>query len=269
MTKLLVIIFFVLCCISKNTTAQTSRYIHLLDDTSIHLKLNSWVNAIFKNPNPPKLYSYNFNYELPYVENLRNGFMDTFTVKNTKFRYRLSPDTSKNCIVEKLKDGKWKINFETNYSSYQDSFLCDVNNDGYLDFIEGGKWYSDAILFNPSTGEFDTLTEFSIGKWAILNKKNNIFCNSVEVHNVQEQSKLYTFRGIKQKVLYSLKFIYKENSSTFLRQINLYKGDIEDRSSRSILISKVKINIDDYEFDYLSYWKLNYKRLLENHKLCL
>jgi len=261
MMKPLVIIFLLLWCLSNHVIAQTSKYIHLLDDTSIHLKINEWVSSIYENTNPPKSYTYNFDYTLPYVENLRNGFMDTFAVANTKFRYRLNPDTSRNCIVEKFKNGEWIINFETNYSSYQDSFLCDVNNDGYKDFIEKDKWYSYAILFNPSTKEFDVSTGFGLNQWAILNKKEKIFCNSVEVHGGQEQSKLYVFNGVHQQVLYSLKFIYKQNYSTFLRQIKLYKGDIEDKDCKCTLINTIKINSNEYEFDYLSYWKRNYRKL--------
>ena len=262
--KVRFLLCFLVFCLPNYLTAQTSKYVRAINDTSIHLRINGWTNSIFENPNPPKSYTYNYDFGLPYVENLRSGFMDTFSIAKTQFRYRLSPDTSENCIVEKLENGNWRKIFQTYYSYYTEhyGFLCDVNLDGYEDFVEEYKWYSDAILLNPLTKEFDTSTKFSLDDWTIVDSTKKIFCNYREVHGVQEASSLYTFNGHKCSVLYSIKFIFKEADDPILKGVEIYKGDIENKDCKCALINTIKIRSKHYEFDYASFWRKRYKKLL-------
>ncbi|MDQ2751800.1 MAG: hypothetical protein M3R72_02130 [Bacteroidota bacterium] len=270
--KVQLLLCFLLFCLPKFFFAQTSKYIHNPHDTSFRIRsgYNYGTNSIFENPNPPKSYTYDYDFGLPYVENLENGFMDSFTIANTQFRFRISPDTSENCIVEKFENGDWRKNFKTDYSAYSEDyggFLSDVNNDGYEDFIEVYKWEEDAILFNPSTKEFDTSTLFDLNEWTLLDTLQNTFCDYKEVHDHQVSSHLYRFNGLKQKILFSVEFTTKEFSHEDLPviiRLDLYKGNFEADKNKA-LISSTRIHNKRYEFNYVTYWKKRYKKLLNYH----
>ena len=220
----------------------------------------------------PHTYNYHYDCRLQYIANLKIGFMDTFSLANERFRYRISPDTSKDCIIEKFENGEWKENIAVEHSRFTDIMLEDVNNDGYVDFIVKYQWWEYAYPFNPRKKIFEEKTSFELQyDRKLIDVHRNIYCDNVDIHG-EVCSHLYTFKGLNQKILYTLYFKELKDKNGYnthvFNAIELYKGEYEEyrKDLKPILIKRTKVHIDDcdsdYKFNYVRYWKRRYKKLL-------
>ncbi len=225
------------------------------------------LNSITK----PLFYHYQYNCSLQYYANLKLGFMDTFSLANEKFRYRISPDTAKDCILEKFENDEWKVNIAVDYTRFTDTMMEDINNDGYKDFIVSYQWWKYAYLFNPKKRIFEEETSFELQYYyKLIDTRRNIYCDNVYIHG-EICSHLYTFSGLKQQILYTLYFRQAKDADGFkthvIKAIELYKGEYDEsrKDTKPTLIRKTVVNKSDEEYDdfnYVGYWKKRYKALL-------
>ena len=187
-----------------------------------------------------------------------------FTVDNLQFRYSVKEtDTGMNCLVEKFDNGKWIKNLSYDYSYRTDSMFQDINNDGCPDIVNNWRNWCEAYLYNKVIKLFDTTSIELEYDRSLIDTSNNIYCNNRMIKETQEASRLYTFKGSKIEVLYSLKFKTKrvpDEDFPIITEFCLYKGDFENKYD-SNLIETTKVQ-NNYEFDYLAFWKSKYKNLL-------
>jgi hypothetical protein len=194
------------------------------------------------------------------------GYIDTFSVNNNRFRI-IHHDTLYDGIIEKNISGKWQeiFNYERLGTHNDDYKRVDVNGDKYKDIVFECKWDSRAFLFDPEKNSFDTSLVVLENAWQLIDTANNIYCDNENI-NREVQSELYTFKGKRKVILYRLEFtrqtIEKENDY-FVTKRSLFK--IGNSSKDKILISSEPMHelVIDYDFDYVSYWKKIYKKLLE------
>ena len=186
-----------------------------------------------------------------------------FIIDNVKFRYLI---IDYRCAVDKFENGHWSNNLSITYSSRTDTLIADVNNDGYNDIVNSWKWYTEAYLYNKNTKLFNTAHVGLSNEWDLIDSAKNIFCDEKNIKGNEEASTLYTFDSLKRKILYSIKFITKEvpeEDFPIITSMELYKNNFEDIGSNPILINATNVD-KDYEFDYIKYWTLKYKKLLTN-----
>lgn len=222
-------------------------------ETSIKLKTNdTFWKADYPNlPYWDSTFSYNGS----------RGYLDTFSIMGNQFRI-VHNDTAYDGSVETYKNGKWSINllFENlgNHNKYDRT--KDVNLDGYKDLIWFKKWETEIYLFNPKLKCFEDSSFVHPKIWKVIDEDKKIFCDFWEHWYVEESySELYTFKDGKLKVLFHLKYISDEPKGTKIKKVILYK------ISDSAKDSKVKeIDVNAEEFDYLSFWKSNYRQLLSS-----
>ncbi len=209
-----------------------------------------------------------FSY-LPFWDSTMNhyreeGYIDTFSVNNNRFRVVLDTSSSGDDVpVEKLVNGQWKKIFELYILSMHNDYdrKQDVNNDGFTDIIYSNRQWSEAYLFNKETGSFDTSIVNLASEWTLIDTSHNIYCNTLNVKGDQGNSELYTFKGNKKIILYYLDFDREidSNGAKYYPKMTLYKTD-DLGKEHTIDVIPIPQNTDD--FDYLTYWKSHYKKLL-------
>ena len=129
MTKLLYIIFATLFLFIK-TNGQTN-------DSSLQ--------------KPKNYYVYNDSLNNSY-ENFQAGYIDTFSIRKTKFRVLLNKDYLLN--LESYQKGKWNIVFSFDYTQYGYYYDKDFDNDGIPDFAIDKKWNNSVHCYNSQTKKF-------------------------------------------------------------------------------------------------------------------
>jgi hypothetical protein len=190
------------------------------------------------------------------------GYLDTFIIMGNHFRV-IHNDTSYDGSVEIYKNRQWTTNlvFENlgNHNKYDRT--KDVNLDGFTDLIWFRKWETEVFLFNPKLRRFEDTSFNHPEIWTLIDKDKKIFCDFWEHFYVEENhSKLYTFENNKLKVLFYLKYISDEPRGMEIKKVALYKNS---NSKTEIKIKEIEVNAD--EFDYISFWKSNYKQLISSN----
>lgn len=187
-----------------------------------------------------------------------DGYVDTFSVNNCRFRI-VHHDTLYDGIIEKYNEGRWieNITFESlgNHNDYDRT--RDVNGDGYNDIILSWKWDTQVFLFNSHFNHFEDDSLWLPDEWEMIDSTRKIFCNYWEHEKVSEShSELYTFKGNKLQVLFHLEFI-SDSDDEEIKKLVLFKVV----NGNKIKVKESPFKEDD--FDYVSYWEKNYKRLLD------
>ena len=210
------------------------------------------------------------------------GYIDTFSVFDSHFRL-VHHDTLYDGIVEKNINGAWVRCFEVdNMGNYNDYSLKDVDGDGYKDFVKDNKWDSEVYFFDPVIDNFINLSTAHISQdWVILDSTEMVFCDFQEGKEMKGQiySTLYEFRGFYRKELYQVELDNNKNEDVIggliLKKCNRimdYCAGMDCYVKSLTVVKKIKLDkpIDltkDYRdsgyFDYKSFWKTRYKKLLE------
>ncbi len=194
------------------------------------------------------------------------GYVDTFTIHNYKFRI-VHQDTLFDGVVEVNKNGKWYRTMQFvnlgNHNDYNISF--DLDGDGYNDLIFYWKWFGEIHFFDPTKNEFCDRISSNIGiDWTLLDTSNHIFYENEfgKEMNSPVYSNLFTFKNAKRIDIAALNIYFDPNdeNGTFIKGL-LYKNGSKVQIEK--VKPKEKVNIDD--FDYLKFWKKRYKGLIGNH----
>jgi hypothetical protein len=203
------------------------------------------------------------------------GYIDTFSVGDTKFRVvdscydSVTQKGGGEGNVQKLVNGQWLHSFSIILGMHSDySHDQDANGDGYNDFISNARYGADVYFFHPDKKEFDTADAdvFEVSnEWVLLDSARNIFCDDTNVKGIEDNTRLYTFNGFKLVTLYTLDFEHENDKegTKMTTEMNLYKGETGPKSTalKTTPINKPSEEYD-FGFDYVAYWKENYKQLL-------
>jgi len=212
------------------------------------------------------------------------SYIDTFTEGGARFRIVSEhSDTSiSTATVEKFADGKWikRILFERLNHTGDFAHAEDVNRDGYVDFTRGLRFTSEAYLFDPSIKDFVAPSGVDLNyEIYVIDSNRNIFCDFQDFKQMAGQlhSKLYTFKGFARYDLYDLEFYNGgEDSSSLVTKLILSKCISGDADSTQTIeeiklpqtidieeVSKKYADSSDYFYDYRSFWKERYKKLVQ------
>jgi len=232
---------------------------------------------------------------LPYwtdsIDRFSEAYIDTFSVGSNKFRF-VNPiathQTGGNSItLQKLINGKWtetNLVLEDNIHGGGFSHNQDINGDGYNDIVNKVRFTEEVYFYNPNINSFiDTPSlELINPDWYLLDKAKNIYCDFQEFKGMCDQihSKLYTYQGFKRIYLYDLT-LYNcsetNNETNIITKFILSKCiDGNSDSTQVIETTNLEKPIDtegyddkgnypngtDIYFDYKTYWKNRYKKLM-------
>jgi hypothetical protein len=213
-------------------------------------------------------------------------YLDTFTESGNKFRLvHIKEDYDNVATLEKFINGHWirRIEFERFNGSGDVTHSMDVNNDGYNDITEEHKFSNSAYFFDIAKNDFIHTSGAYINDFFLLDTTKNLFCDFEEYRQMcgQIHSRLYTFRNFKRIDLFDLE-LYNctetNNDVSLVTKLILSKyyerktykpnwGTDSLVALKTIKLSK-PINLDkDYDpnigyFDYVNFWRKNYKRLM-------
>lgn len=210
----------------------------------------------------PKEYFYQYDSSLGNLSmNFDEGYIDTFSVGENKFRIRAADSSC--CIVEKFYSKEWDENFSFDLSQYGYNKSVDINIDGYNDFVNINKWSDNVVFFDPRLQEFSE--EEIVTEQVLLDTTKKIFCDFA-AYNLRAGpaiSGLYIFKNYQKVYLFNLKIIFDDNDENYtIKEEILYKGSGTTHKLSEIVPTQ-KTSVDD--FDYEKFWRLRYNRLLGYH----
>lgn len=209
-------------------------------------------------------------------------FIDTFSQNGNKFRlvYQIL-DSNNDATLEKSINGQWFRRIEFNKFNNAGEILhtIDVNNDGYKDITREAHFFKHVYFFDNAKNNFiDTIGATIDDGVFLLDTIKNIYCDIQEFRGMcgQIHSKLYTFKNFKRINLFDIELYNCTNDEaslvTKLIISKCYDRPDDDYFDSLATLQTIKlhkpINLDkDYEprysyFDYLNFWKKNYKRLM-------
>ena len=211
-------------------------------------------------------------------------FLDTFSQNENKFRlvYQML-DSNNDATLEKLINGQWfrRIEFYKFNNSGEIVHSIDINNDGYKDITREAHFFKYVYFFDKAKNNFiDTFGAYINDGIILLDTTQNIYCDIQEFRGMcgNIHSQLYTFTNFKRINLFDLElYNCTSNGASILTKLILSKCYDRHRPNEKYFDSLVNfettklpkpINLDkDYEprysyFDYVSFWKKNYKRLM-------
>ena len=195
----------------------------------------------------------------------QQNFVDAFGIDGQQFKLTYTYNNSilnNNTKLEQQTDGKWKPLLMFDYGWHSGYSRKDVNGDGYPDFVDEWHYGSNAHFYLPAKKTFDTAVSFELFDWELIDTARNIYCQNKNIKGHQDESILYTFKGVDPIILYTVNFEKDEPvMNALLKAINLYKNVPRFKDS-TVLISSTPLNEDKTEFDYDTYWRKNYKELL-------
>jgi hypothetical protein len=196
----------------------------------------------------------------------------TIKQHNTVFKFWLGKRQDENSdndtihnllLVQRVKNGVKEIIF-SDYVKDGDFSLEDINNDGFRDLVS--YYHDDAVvhLFTPKTNNF-LKSQFYLPYDTYLLDTNRLiyWCYKEPDWGPQiPYSTLYSLENYHLHCYYTIKYFRKdvEDGNSPIISVRLFKiinGDINKQK----LIKTFKID-KNKKFDYKSYWKTNYKSLL-------
>ena len=196
------------------------------------------------------------------------GYIDTFTINNTKFRI-IHNDTLFDGTVQVYKLNKWINNIVLPHlGGHNDySITNDLDGDNNIDLILFWKWDCEVYFFDKKTNLFSDTVNSSFGyDWHILDSEKHIYFEN-EFWKLEKSpvfSNLYTFKNKKRVELASLEMIYNTNDDDNylnLKKCRLYNS--HHRALESFMLTN-KTSIDEYDLD--KYWKSKLKKILDHAK---
>lgn len=196
----------------------------------------------------------------------QQSFVDTFSIDGQQFKLTYTYNDSaldNNTKLEQHVNDKWQPLLMFDYGWHSGySRNKDVNGDGYPDFVDEWHYGSNAHFYLPAKKTFDTAVSFELFDWELIDTAHNIYCQNKNIKGHQDESILYTFKGVDPVILYTVDFDKDEPvMNAILKAVNLYKN-IPGFKDSSVLISTTPLDTEVTDFDYDTYWRKNYKELL-------
>lgn len=258
------IVFTKGCNNGDNTSPSTNTIIHNKIDTSVVEK------KTINSPDSFIKYTIDSNtyLNLPYYDSTmshagQNGYIDTFTINNCKFRI-VHLDTMYDGTVEKYQSRKWYkiLQFETlgNHNDYDIS--KDLDGDGYRDLIFYWKWFGEIHFFDTTKNELNDSTNCTIYiDWTLVDSTRKIYYENEfgKMLNSPIHSNLFTFKNAKRINLASLEIQFDKNDIESYRINKLWLHYTGKKAAENIVFDK---NIGVYDFNYEQFWKDNLEKFI-------
>jgi len=248
---------------SCNSRTQSKTVSYKIDTTVLRTIKSNSSDTFIKNSEDTSRYL-----NLPYYDSSMyhpgsQGYVDTFTINNYKFRI-IHQDTLFDGTVEKYKNGQWlrTMQFENlgNHNDYDISL--DLDGDGFRDLIFYWKWYGEIHFFDPIKNEFCDTTNCTIGiDWILIDTSNRIFFENKfgKLMNSPVSSNLFTFKNATRIDIATLEILFNPNDDNQ----DIVVGKLYHNKGKALLekiIPKSKTSVTD--FDYEKFRKERYKKLI-------
>ncbi len=248
---------FLFCCSCADKNKKTNDNAFL--DTIPISKIDTNQNKNLANS------SLNFHLEFDsnktLMENLYNGWTDTFSIDNQKFRLKFDTSSKnyENCCIEQLKNEQWQKLFNL-YLCSDEYGKDDINKDGYIDFVKFYHARHYTYFYNPLSKTLTDTVCIMPEENAIIDKEKFVLYNYYEAMygNIYESSQLYTYSHRQPYFFYELLLI--TNDSNDIEKMNLFKyknGNYDD----TVFIKTISVG-QNLKFDYKNYWTKHYKELM-------
>lgn len=210
------------------------------------------------------------------VLDFKYGYIDTFTVNETKFKIRMMDSTSNQLALEKL-EANWILvdSFNSYITYYTNDF--DINNDGFNDIGLYNKKIWFAFLYNPTNNLFVSsgyYSEFefdrnkyghdSIVHMKLIDTALNIYFDFQPNEKNQWESGLFQVKDYKRTDLGYISTVSRRRNSKKIIGVSAIK---RNREAIDLIvlegIDEIKLKNKE-RFDYATYWKQNWRKFLPN-----
>lgn len=203
-----------------------------------------------------------------HVHGTFDAYIDTFSTGGVQFRvvhyaFDSSADRDFDAVLERRDGDEWQRLLNLTIAMHMNYAHTDVNNDGFIDFLETYRYNENVHFYKPALKCFDTANVVYLpDEWGIIDTAKNIYYDNDAPKGNEVESSLFTFNGFEKQTLYKLEFDNKTNDDG-VRQINsitLTKPVAGYKDSTGV-IRPVSFKKDE-DFDCEAFWKANYKALL-------
>lgn len=287
--KTISIIYIALFLLSCNKPKKSSkRYKKQFTDTSLgRLQLYDSINDNGIDRNSYVGFKY---WNDTTMSRFQSTYIDTFTVGGNQFRIvdTYGDDTTISDYVRLQQNikGEWHLQKNVYYPFLYGSggaiYLEDINYDGYKDLCQYIRFNSDVTFYNSIMKKFNDSVDIIVKEFPskIIDKELNLFCDFSFRKGFRGDitSTLFSIENYKRKDFFNIEFdgpATKEDSfllDTVINVFYLYKfKNTENYTRDSIGTFKIKPIYDKFKieelFDYVGFWKKNYKRILQKKSL--
>jgi hypothetical protein len=258
MRQLITFISFIFFCCSCADKSNKTNNVNLLDTLAI-TKIDTTHNTSFTTSSLTFHLAFDSNKTL--MENLYNGWIDTFSIDKQKFRLKFDT-TSKdydNTCIEQLKNGQWQKLFNL-YLCSDEYGKDDINKDGYTDFVKFYHARHYTYFYNPLSKTLTDTVCIMPEDNTIIDNEKFVLYNYYEAMygNTYQSSQLYTYRQRQPYFFYELLLITSDSND--IDKMNLYKyknGNYDD----TVFVKTIAVG-QNLKFDYKNYWTRHYKELM-------
>ena len=186
------------------------------------------------------------------IRKIDSVYIDTFLIKNTRFKIVPKVDKYTGLEVYVWKNGTWAGNLLLPYATNGYSFDGDVNEDGFDDFQNSLLRGSEVYLFDPTLMQFSKTPVYFAFDWCLLDKKQKLYANNYEIEGYNETN-LFRLEGVGQVYYYRAPIEYKVNNSEETETLRIYKIANNDLNDTTFITQK-RINLLADSFDYRKFW---------------
>jgi hypothetical protein len=200
----------------------------------------------------PTKYYFQFDTSKGDIENIDNGYVDTFSIRGIQFKLFSNPDSLGDLELQVLKNSSWQSNLKIPYGTNGHSIDTDINQDGNNDFQNSLLRGSQVYLFDTNQMKFHSEPISLAFEWTIIDSLQKLYCNNYEINGISETD-LFKLDGLTQTFLYNAPITYEISANKEIATVRLYKVKNNDFSD-TFFISQKKYDLLKSEFDYKKYW---------------
>ncbi len=201
----------------------------------------------------PQKHYLNYDKTKNEIENFSSGYVDTFSVRKTKFKLFSNPDSTSDLELDVWKNENWKMNLKIPYGVNGYSIKTDINQDGFNDFQNSLLRGNEVYLFEENQMRFSTKPIVLAFDWCLIDKKQKLYSNNYESHNYNETN-IFKLDGLRQVFYYTAPIHYKINEDKENAILRLYKVSNNNLRDTTFITQK-EFDLSEAEFDYKKFWK--------------
>ncbi len=208
-------------------------------------------------------YHYNYDTSEEIKSNLYQGWIDTFSIDNRKFRINLNKEND-SIDIEYLKNGIWIKNVSLEINDEFD-LTTDLNHDGYKDIYSEAQGWNFVNYYIPQKRMFSKQYQMLGDGEYLVDSSRQLYVNYREPYHQcnNYNSQLLDYKNVIPKIYFLLSGeTYTDEYGCVMdsiKIIHLYQYD--DVKDTLILLNSFKPH-DSKKFDYDIFWKRNYKKLM-------
>ncbi|MET0244890.1 MAG: hypothetical protein ABW174_15535 [Flavitalea sp.] len=201
---------------------------------------------------PPRYYNI-FDTAKSIIDNLDSGYVDTFSIRKTRFRVYSDPDSSGELTLQVFRNSSWVNNLKIDYALNGYSYDFDLNLDGFDDLSINYRRGSGLYFFDTAKLEFCNDAISIAFRCLLLDTAGKIYANYYDGPGFTD-SDLFRLDGLRQIYLYESEMRDEMDSVKEIRTARLYKVRNGD-SADTIFVDQQKFDLIKDEFDDKQYWR--------------